>query len=87
MRTLDTHFLAHTGLVVAQGGADAFIGMIGLGVTTPGQMALLTGAWCDMWREAKTQLCAAVNTVRLRSRTCASSHTTPLDVSHHICLL
>uniref|UniRef100_A0A7S0RG04 Glycerol kinase n=1 Tax=Chlamydomonas leiostraca TaxID=1034604 RepID=A0A7S0RG04_9CHLO len=32
------------GLLVAQGGADAFIGMIGLGVTQPGQMALLTGS-------------------------------------------
>jgi hypothetical protein len=39
--------LAHLGLaegtLVAQGGADAFIGMIGLGVVAPGQMALLTG--------------------------------------------
>ncbi|GLI64537.1 hypothetical protein VaNZ11_007831 [Volvox africanus] len=38
----------HLGLVegtrVAQGGADAFIGMIGLGVIRPGQMALLTGS-------------------------------------------
>jgi len=32
------------GLPVAQGGADAFIGMIGLGVIDPGQMALLTGS-------------------------------------------
>lgn len=32
------------GLPVAQGGADAFVGMIGLGVTEPGQMALLTGS-------------------------------------------
>jgi hypothetical protein len=30
------------GLIVAQGGADAFIGMIGLDVTRPGQMAMLT---------------------------------------------
>ncbi|KAG2438453.1 hypothetical protein HYH02_010908 [Chlamydomonas schloesseri] len=39
---------AHLGLAagtpVAQGGADAFIGMIGLGVVAPGQMALLTGS-------------------------------------------
>jgi len=39
---------AHLGLkpgtTVAQGGADAFIGMIGLGVTKPGQMALITGS-------------------------------------------
>ena len=32
------------GLPVAQGGADAFVGMIGLGVIKPGQMALLTGS-------------------------------------------
>ena len=32
------------GLPVAQGGADAFIGMIGLGVLEAGQMALLTGS-------------------------------------------
>ena len=39
---------AHLGLPadvpVVQGGADAFIGMIGLGVTQPGQMALITGS-------------------------------------------
>ncbi len=38
----------HTGLKagtpVVQGGADAFIGMIGLGVTEPGEMALITGS-------------------------------------------
>ncbi|KAL4523089.1 hypothetical protein Ndes2437B_g00232 [Nannochloris sp. 'desiccata'] len=32
------------GLPVAQGGADAFVGMIGLGVIDPGNMALLTGS-------------------------------------------
>ncbi len=32
------------GTPVAQGGADAFIGMIGLGVTEPGEMALITGS-------------------------------------------
>ncbi|KAI8476673.1 MAG: hypothetical protein J3K34DRAFT_516264 [Monoraphidium minutum] len=32
------------GLPVAQGGADAFIGCIGLGVIAPGQMAMLTGS-------------------------------------------
>jgi ribulose kinase len=32
------------GLPVAQGGADAFIGMLGLGVTSPGQLALITGS-------------------------------------------
>ncbi len=31
-------------LPVAQGGADAFVGMIGLGVIRPGEMALLTGS-------------------------------------------
>src|SRR6266540_2487789 len=29
---------------VVQGGSDAFIGMIGLGVTEPGEMALITGS-------------------------------------------
>ena len=32
------------GLLVVQGGADAFIGVIGLGVTEPGEMALITGS-------------------------------------------
>lgn len=32
------------GLTVAQGGADAFIGMIGLGVVQPGRMAFITGS-------------------------------------------
>ncbi len=32
------------GLPVVQGGADAFIGMVGLGVTQPGEMALITGS-------------------------------------------
>jgi ribulose kinase len=32
------------GLPVAQGGADAFIGCIGLGVVSPGDMAMLTGS-------------------------------------------
>lgn len=31
-------------LPVVQGGADAFIGMIGLGVSEPGEMALITGS-------------------------------------------
>ena len=39
---------AHLGLteatVVVQGGADALIGMIGLGVARPGQLALITGS-------------------------------------------
>ncbi len=39
---------AHLGLLpgtpVIQGGADAFIGMIGLGVTQPGELALITGS-------------------------------------------
>jgi len=39
---------AHLGLPhdlpVVQGGADAFIGMIGLGVSEPGEMALITGS-------------------------------------------
>lgn len=32
------------GMPVAQGGADAFVGMIGLGVVEPGSMALITGS-------------------------------------------
>lgn len=32
------------GTPVAMGGADAFIGMVGLGVVHPGKMALLTGS-------------------------------------------
>ena len=39
---------AHLGLrpntTVVQGGSDAFIGVIGLGVTRPGEMALITGS-------------------------------------------
>ncbi|MEW5300690.1 MAG: hypothetical protein WDW36_003602 [Sanguina aurantia] len=38
------HLDLPVGLPVAQGGADAFIGMLGLGVCRPGQMALLTGS-------------------------------------------
>ncbi|KAK3262809.1 hypothetical protein CYMTET_28355 [Cymbomonas tetramitiformis] len=38
------HLGLPTGLPVAQGGADAFIGMIGLGVLQPGELALLTGS-------------------------------------------
>ncbi|CAN0307937.1 unnamed protein product, partial [Phaeothamnion confervicola] len=32
------------GLPVAQGGADAFVGMVGLGAVAPGNLALLTGS-------------------------------------------
>ncbi|MFN4140825.1 FGGY-family carbohydrate kinase [Aestuariivirga sp.] len=32
------------GTLVVQGGSDAFIGVIGLGVTRPGEMALITGS-------------------------------------------
>jgi ribulokinase len=45
---LTTAAAAHRGLragtPVVQGGADAFIGMIGLGVTEPGELALITGS-------------------------------------------
>ena len=45
---LTTEAAAHLGLKpgtpVIQGGADAFIGVIGLGVTKPGEMALITGS-------------------------------------------
>jgi len=30
-------------LTVAQGGPDAFVGMLGLGATSPGKLALITG--------------------------------------------
>jgi len=39
-----THLGLVAGTPVVQGGADAFIGMIGLGVTRPGDMALITGS-------------------------------------------
>jgi len=38
------HLGLDRGVKVAQGGADAFIGMIGLGVSRPGQLALITGS-------------------------------------------
>lgn len=45
---LTTRAAEHTGLAagtpVIQGGADAFIGMIGLGVVAPGDIALITGS-------------------------------------------
>jgi ribulose kinase len=38
------HLGLDAGIPVVQGGADAFIGVIGLGVTEPGEMALITGS-------------------------------------------
>lgn len=38
------HLGLSPGTPVVQGGADAFIGMIGLGVTQPGELALITGS-------------------------------------------
>ena len=38
------HLGLRPGTLVVQGGADAFIGVIGLGVTQPGEMALITGS-------------------------------------------
>ena len=38
------HLGLPAGLPVAQGGADAFIGMIGLGVVRPGRLAFITGS-------------------------------------------
>ena len=38
------HLGLNPGTPVIQGGADAFIGVIGLGVTRPGEMALITGS-------------------------------------------
>jgi len=39
-----THLGLPVGLSVTQGGADAFVGMIGLGCINPGQMCLITGS-------------------------------------------
>lgn len=38
------HLGLNPGTPVVQGGADAFIGMIGLGVTQPGELAIITGS-------------------------------------------
>ncbi|MDQ0510042.1 FGGY-family carbohydrate kinase [Ancylobacter amanitiformis] len=38
------HVGLHAGVKLVQGGADALIGMIGLGVAKPGQLALITGS-------------------------------------------
>ena len=38
------HLGLKPGTLVVQGGSDAFIGVIGLGVTEPGEMALITGS-------------------------------------------
>lgn len=38
------HLGLRPGTPVVQGGADAFIGMIGLGVTQPGELAMITGS-------------------------------------------
>lgn len=38
------HLGLKAGTLVVQGGSDAFIGVIGLGVTEPGEMALITGS-------------------------------------------
>jgi len=43
-RSAAEHLDLKAGIPVVQGGADAFIGMIGLGVTEPGEMALITGS-------------------------------------------
>jgi ribulokinase len=38
------HLGLNEGLLVVQGGSDAFMGVIGLGVTAPGEMGLITGS-------------------------------------------
>ncbi|HJT11747.1 MAG TPA: FGGY-family carbohydrate kinase [Dongiaceae bacterium] len=43
-RPAAAHLGLRPGIPVVQGGADAFIGVIGLGVTEPGEMALITGS-------------------------------------------
>jgi ribulose kinase len=42
--TAAEHLGLKAGTPVVQGGADAFIGMVGLGVTEPGEMAMITGS-------------------------------------------
>ncbi|WP_395661012.1 ribulokinase [Aestuariivirga sp.] len=44
MKDAAEHMGLRPGVPVVQGGADAFIGVIGLGVTQPGEMALITGS-------------------------------------------
>ena len=44
IRPAAIHLGLMAGIPVVQGGADAFIGVIGLGVTAPGEMALITGS-------------------------------------------
>lgn len=49
------HLGLKAGTIVAQGGADAFIGMLGLGVTKAGEMAMLTvSSFFGAWGRAKT---------------------------------
>ena len=43
-RAAAEHLGLKADIPVVQGGADAFIGMVGLGVTEPGEMALITGS-------------------------------------------
>jgi ribulose kinase len=43
-RTAAEHLGLKADTPVVQGGADAFIGMVGLGVTEPGEMAMITGS-------------------------------------------
>ncbi|MBV8586446.1 MAG: carbohydrate kinase [Verrucomicrobia bacterium] len=43
-RSAAEHLGLKADIPVVQGGADAFIGMIGLGVTEPGELALITGS-------------------------------------------
>ena len=43
-RTAAEHLGPKADTPVVQGGADAFIGMVGLGITEPGEMAMITGS-------------------------------------------
>ncbi len=58
------------GTPVVQGGADAFIGMIGLGVTQPGDLALITGS-------SHLQLGVAARPVHAAGNTSTSTRSTP----------
>lgn len=55
------HLGLEAGTLVAQGGADAFIGLIGLGVVEPGQLGILTGECTHEWGggEGQDAGCAA----------------------------
>ena len=54
-RTAAEHLGLKADTPVVQGGADAFIGMVGLGVTEPGEMAMITGSSHFIWASLRSQ--------------------------------